>query len=56
VQFFSGAAPARRGALSPDLADAVVLTFAQPVPLKPSNFHRKIQYPRRPGGCGGELR
>ena len=28
----------RRGALSPDLADAVVLTFAQPVPPGPSSF------------------
>jgi hypothetical protein len=35
----------RRGALSPDLADAVVLTFAQPVTLKPSRFHPKIEYP-----------
>jgi hypothetical protein len=35
----------RRDALSPDLADAVVLTFAQPVTLKPSRFLRKIEYP-----------
>jgi hypothetical protein len=27
------------------LADATVLTFAQPVPPRPSNFYRKIQYP-----------
>ena len=35
----------RRGALSPDLADAVVLSFAQSVSLAPSRFHRKIEYP-----------
>ena len=34
----------RRGALSPDEGDAVVSTFAQPV--APSNFYRKIVYPR----------
>ena len=39
----------RRGA-SPDEWDAVALTFAEPVaapaPKKPSNFHRKLVYPR----------
>ena len=34
----------RRGALSPDEGDAVALTFARPV--APSNFHRKLVYPR----------
>ena len=39
----------RRGARSPDEWDAVALTFAKPVapvPKKPSNFHRKLVYPR----------
>jgi transcriptional regulator with XRE-family HTH domain len=39
----------RRGARSPDEWDAVALTFAKPVaaaPPKPSNFHRKLVYPR----------
>ena len=40
----------RRGAKSPDEWDAVALTFAKPVaapaPKKPSNFHRKLVYPR----------
>ena len=41
----------RRGMRSPDEWDAVALTFAKPVamapkPPKPSNFHRKLEYPR----------
>jgi transcriptional regulator with XRE-family HTH domain len=40
----------RRGLRSPDEWDAVALTFAKPVaaaaPPKPSNFHRKLVYPR----------
>jgi hypothetical protein len=37
----------RRGARSPDEWDAVALTFTKPVAAaKPSNFHRKLVYPR----------
>ncbi len=35
----------RRGALSPDEWDAVALTFARPVAVTPSRFHRKLEYP-----------
>jgi hypothetical protein len=34
----------RRGVPSPDLWDAVALTFAEPV--APSSFHRRLEYPR----------
>jgi hypothetical protein len=34
----------KRGMLSPDEWDAVVLTFAEPV--GPNNFNRKLEYPR----------
>jgi transglutaminase-like putative cysteine protease len=35
-----------RGVPSPDEWDAVVLTFAEPVRETPSNFNRKIEYPK----------
>jgi hypothetical protein len=37
-----------RGVPSPDEWDAVALTFAEPVSSTPSNFNRKIEYPK----CG----
>jgi hypothetical protein len=35
-----------RGVPSPDEWDAVALTFAEPVSATPSNFNRKIEYPK----------
>ena len=35
-----------RGMPSPDEADALALTFAEPVRSTPSNFNRKIEYPK----------
>ncbi len=35
-----------RGVPSPDEWDAVALTFAEPVSSTPSNFNRKIEYPK----------